>query len=86
MPGGQPRADRYSHTPRKVFDKAIDRMVLKVRREHDDRMADIHLLLNRIKQLQLQLDELQDHVNSHCQVIAPPDEDPVHEQDDIEEL
>ncbi len=73
MPPNQ-RANRYDHTPRKVFDKAIDRMELKRLRDREDHRTDLHLLMNRLKALQLQLDLLEDHVKSHCHVLRGEDE------------
>ncbi len=70
------RANRYDHTPRKVFDKAMDRMDLKRRRDRDDTNADYRILQRQLKELNLEmanlheeLEELQHHVDRHCQQL-----------------
>ncbi len=68
-----PRANRYDHTPRKVFDKAIDRMDAKRRRDRQDNSNDLQIMIQKIKHLhQLILaltdlvDENTDHLQRHC--------------------
>ena len=73
-----PRADRYSHTPRKVFNAYVDRMALKRSRDREDNRNDLHLMMTMIKHLQEELLELKDHVASHCRTLRDPD-DPVVE-------
>ncbi len=83
---GNPRADRYSHTPRKVFDAYIDRMALKRSRDREDYRADLQLLTNQIKRQQLQLNELEDHVKSHCHVLrGEADQDDLEGPDTLED-
>ncbi len=69
MPSNE-RSDRYRHTPRKVFDAYSDRMEIKRQRDKEDARANLQFLKNQIKRIQLQLDELQNHVASHCSTIA----------------
>ncbi len=75
---GNPRADRYLHTPRKVFDSYVDRMALKRSRDREDNRNDLHRMMGMIKHLQEELLELKDHVASHCKTLRDPD-DPVVE-------
>ncbi len=62
-------ATKFTHVPRKVFDKYVDRMALKRSRDRSDNRNDLQILMNLIKHLQEDLLELQDHVNSHCTVL-----------------
>ena len=85
------RANRYDHTPRKVFDKAMDRMDLKRQRDREDSRSDLRAVLARIvsiedKLIQVleQLGELEQHVAQHCNAMAL-DDDPGH-MDPTEEL
>ncbi len=68
-------SNKYNATPRKVFDKAIDKLTLRRERDRDDARADNHLLINQLKRMQLQLDELEDHVKSHCHVLQGSEEE-----------
>ncbi len=65
--------NQYNSTPRKVFDAYIDRMAVKRARDKEDHRADVQALLKRISNLENQLthqrqlhDELQVHVDAHC--------------------
>ncbi len=69
-------ADRYSSTPRKVFDKHVDRMETKRLRDREDHRADMEALIKRLINLETQLhllrnlkeelEELSSHVDRHC--------------------
>ncbi len=59
-------ADRYQHTTRKVFDKHIDRIEIKRQRDLKDHRADLKAIFNRIINLEQALQDLADHVSSHC--------------------
>jgi hypothetical protein len=72
------RANRYDHTPRKVFDKAIDRMEFKRARDRDDTRSDMRVLTRAMDNLQRQLTELREHVAGHCEQLIDP-KDPVVE-------
>ncbi len=81
MPPNQ-RANRYDHTPRKVFDKAIDRMELKRQRDREDNRNDLQSMIRDIRHLhQLILaltqnhTDLEQHVLSHCNVLEGREED-----------
>ncbi len=69
MPPNQ-RANKYDHTPRKVFDKALDRIELKRLRDKEDHRADLQLVLQKLVLLRQQLDLLAEHVDSHCGTIG----------------
>ncbi len=55
-----PRADRYSHTPRKVFDNAVDNLKLRILRAKEDSRADIGALVARLILVEEALEELMD--------------------------
>ncbi len=55
-----PRADRYSHTPRKVFDKAMDRLHVRLVRLKEDYRADLLIIFHRVQALEEALTELMD--------------------------
>ncbi len=54
---GNPSPNRYSHTIRKVFDTAMDRMDIKRKRDRDDHRNDFALLTRRVLKLELELEE-----------------------------
>ncbi len=58
--------NRYSSTPRKVFDKHVDRMETKRQRDREDHRADMQALINRMNNLEAQLTHLADHQQDHC--------------------
>ncbi len=70
--------NRYNSTPRKVFDKYIDRMAVRRQRDLDDHRGDLKLVFRMIRDLDNKLTELHDHVASHCRTLRDP-EDPVVE-------
>ncbi len=63
------KRNQYNSTPRKVFDAYIDKMALRRDRDREDYRADLQFLTNQIKRQQLQIDEIVDHVQSHCHVL-----------------
>ncbi len=65
-------SNKYNATPRKVFDKAMDRQDLRLSRHKEDHRADVQALLQRIRNLENQLEELTEHVASHCALTGPP--------------
>ncbi len=52
--------NRYNSTPRKVFDKHVDRMELKRQRDKQDHRADMQALIKRLVNLENVLDNLTD--------------------------
>ncbi len=65
--------NRYSSTPRKVFDKHVDRMELRRKRDKEDHRADFKALFQRIRNLEIELshliqqqNDLYAHVDRHC--------------------
>ncbi len=67
-------ADRYNSTPRKVFDKHVDRIKELRRRDREDHRADLQALIKQIRSLQNELDLLTEHVQSHCHVLNDEDQ------------
>ncbi len=59
MPGNPP-ANRYSHTPRAVFERAIDRIEIRRLRDKEDVRTDLAFLLGKIQQLEETIEELLD--------------------------
>ncbi len=70
MPGNPP-ANRYSHTPRKVFEAYIDRMAIKRQRDQQDNRSDYQLIMKLIAQLREDHEQLAEHVAQHCQRMDP---------------
>ncbi len=66
-------ANRYNSTPRKVFDKHVDRMEVKRQRDREDHRADMQALIKRLLNLENQLELLTEHVEQHCHVIGGDD-------------
>ncbi len=64
--------NKYNSTPRKVFDKHVDRMELKRQRDKEDHRADLKLVFQQLRAIQNQLANLEEHVASHCQDLADP--------------
>ncbi len=60
-----PRADRYSHTPRKVFDNAVDNLKLRIQRAKEDSRADIGAVMARIVTLEHAMKELLDQLDRY---------------------
>ncbi len=80
--------NRYSNTPRKVFDKHVDRMEEKRLRDKQDHRADLKAIFSRLKNLENQLELLHEHVESHCHVLSggddhQDDEDNVQPEEDL---
>ncbi len=67
--------NQYNHTPRKVFDKYIDRMAIRRDRDLEDHRGDLLVVFRKIQELHDQLTELSAHVASHCQAIDPLKDD-----------
>lgn len=68
------KRNQYNSTPRKVFDAYIDKMALKRSRDKEDHRADLHALFQRLRNLEDQLTQLTDHVQSHCHVLKGEEE------------
>ncbi len=68
------KRNQYNSTPRKVFDAYIDKMALRRDRDKEDHRADLHALLQRIRNLENQLTQLHEHVQSHCHVLNDEDQ------------
>ncbi len=79
------RADRYANTPRRIFDKHVDRMELKRQRDREDHRNDVQAVLQRIRNLETQLTKLEEHVAHHCSQLIDEEGD-MHSADDTEEL
>ncbi len=74
------RANRYDHTPRKVFDKALDRIELRRQRDKEEARRDIANLFQKMELLNKMLTLLEDHVQNHCHVLSR-DLPEAHEED-----
>ncbi len=61
--------NKYNSTPRKVFDKYIDKMAIRRDRDRQDHRADMQALISRIQNLEDQLIHLTEHVRQHCDRI-----------------
>ncbi len=68
-------ANKYNSTPRKVFDKAMDRMQIRLGRVKEDCRSDLLVLVQRIRRLENELSELNEHVQQHCHVLNEDPED-----------
>ncbi len=68
------KRNQYNSTPRKVFDAYIDKMALRRSQDKEDHRADLHALLQRIRNLEDQLSQLHEHVQSHCHVLNDEDQ------------
>ncbi len=71
-----PSRDRYANTPRKIFDKHVDRIEVRRQRDREDHRADMKALLHRLTNLETQLTDLAEHVSNHCSVLSQGDDDP----------
>ncbi len=67
-------ADRYNSTPRKVFDKHVDRIEVRRQRDRQDHRADMKALIQRMVNLEEQLTYLTEHVQQHCNTLALDDD------------
>ncbi len=77
-----PKADRFQNTPRKVFDKHVDRMEVKRLRDREDHRNDLKAIFQRLKNLETELtqliqqfNDLYSHVDRHCAQLDTSRED-----------
>ncbi len=61
--------DQYNSTPRKVFDKYIDRMAVKRQRDREDHRNDMQTIVQRMNRLETQLTLIAQHLDDHCQAL-----------------
>ncbi len=59
-------SNKYNATPRKVFDKHVDRMETKRARDKADHRADLKAIFHRIINLEQTVMDLAEHVAQHC--------------------
>ncbi len=80
--------NKWSHTPRKVFDSYVDRMAVKRQRDREDYRNDLQAIFQKLKDLQNQLTLLEEHVDQHClRIDSDRDADPLsHLKGGTEEL
>ncbi len=52
------KRNQYNSTPRKVFDKAIDRQDVRLARHKEDHRADVNALLQRLNNVEKKLTQL----------------------------
>ncbi len=69
--------NRFNSTPRKVFDKHVDRVEAKRQRDREDHRADMQAIIQKMIQLENQLLELHDHVAHHCRQLGTEDIEPL---------
>ncbi len=65
--------NQYNSTPRKIFDRHVDQMETKRKRDRDDHRADLKALIGRLQNLEthmanqhLELEEMREHIDRHC--------------------
>ncbi len=69
--------NKFSSTPRRVFDKAMDKVEIKRQRDKEDHRADLKAIFHRIINLEQALQDLADHTAHHCdQLKQDPDGSP----------
>ncbi len=73
--------NRYSSTPRKIFDKHVDRIAAHRQRDRQDHRADMQALIQRLNNLEDQLTHLAEHVRRHCDIVNDLDGDPSEVED-----
>ncbi len=74
-------SNKYSSTPRKIFDKHVDRMEVRRKRDREDHRADMQALIKRLLNLEDQLKHLTEHVSQHCDRFSIDHEDEVDAYD-----
>ncbi len=84
--GNNDYVNKYNSTPRKVFDKYIDRMAVRRKRDLDDHRADLKAIFHRIINLEQALQDLAEHVAQHCLQIEEEPREQKHPPQDPEEL
>ncbi len=70
--------NRYVNTPRKIFDKHVDRMETKRQRDREDHRADMQALIKRLNNLENQLTQVSYHLTQHCKTY----ESIVHDEEE----
>ena len=65
-------SNKYNSTPRKVFDKHVDRMELRRQRDRLDHRADTQALIKRLMNLEALLTQLHKQVQDHCDLPRRP--------------
>lgn len=72
--------NRYTNTPRNIFDKHVDRMETKRLRDKEDHRNDLKAIFQRLSNLETQhallvqeVKDLDDHVAKHCDVLSSDD-------------
>ncbi len=63
--------NKYNSVSRKLFDKHVDRMEVKRKRDKEDHRADMQALIKRLLNLEDQLSQLTEHVLQHCDRLDP---------------
>ncbi len=69
--------NRYNSTPRKIFDKHVDRIEAKRQRDRRDHRADMQALIKRLTNLESQLGQVSYHLTQHCKTF----ESTLHEEE-----
>ncbi len=62
--------DQYQNTPRKVFDKHVDRIELKRKRDREDNRNDLQMMIQKIQHLHQLIialtHQVEAHIDMHC--------------------
>ncbi len=62
--------NKYSSTPRKIFDKHVDRMETKRQRDREDHRADMKALIQRLNALESKLTQVVEHLDTNDHVLG----------------
>ncbi len=77
--------NRYNSTPRKVFDKHVDRMEIRRQRDKEDHRNDLKAIIQTMKLHQIQLDLLAEGQVVLGKLLLPRDRE-AYENSGTEEL
>ncbi len=58
--------NKYNYTPRRVFDKSIEKITARQLRDRTDHRADMKALLQRLSNLEDQVTLVSVHQQDHC--------------------
>ncbi len=84
MPVTYNKPNKYDYVTRKAFDRYCDLIDRRRQQEIEAHRADLQFLTNQNKRMQLQLDEIQEHVASHCHVLNDEDQLPTNGNEGLE--
>ncbi len=79
--------DKYMNTPRKVFDKTVDKIESKRKRDKEDHRADIGALLKRLVQIEKYLKAIDSGhgcKDPHCKLCYEDEQLPEHGNEELD--